>query len=79
MAHDEVQLESLKSDMRLSSKADFVSIRNSSDVDVQSEVNQVNANVTPSAVVHYRLYKRRFMGLLGFVSVLLQVHLIHSC
>jgi hypothetical protein len=61
MARDDVQLEDLKSRLRSSSR---ISVRNGSDVDVQSGVNDV---------VHYRLYKRRYSGLIGFVSEL-QAH-----
>lgn len=55
---DEVLLEDLELHSSPSSKADF-SARNGSDVDVQSEVNAAVATV-----VQYRLYKRRYTGLI---------------
>jgi len=67
MAHDEIQLEgSLETDhMRSLSAAKTASLRNSNDGVGANE--QLSTNVTD--IVHYRVYKRRYAGLIGFVSV----------
>lgn len=66
MAHDDtdVQLTDLESSP---SKSDRMSLQNSKEISLSTNLNLVLPTSHPDSGVPYRLYKRRFSGMLGFV------------